>query len=342
MKWYEDIKTDEDIIISSRVRLARNLRKYPFAAKLSRMDADAVLKEVKDSVLNDRTPLSASFKFYDMMETDRIEKLDLMERHLISPDLVERQIPSGVLVMEDESVSIMINEEDHVRIQTFVAGDNIEAVYDLADKIDNMMGETLDYAFDDKYGFITSCPTNIGTGLRASFMMHLPCHEKTGNIKKLISQVSKYGVTVRGIYGEGSESVGSIYQISNQITLGKSEAEIIEILKKVGNMIKENEIEMRNHILKNDELSFEDEVYRSYGILTNAKKISAAEAMKHLSNVRLGYLSGMLKEEKPKIPVNHIMIEIQPEVMRKKMGTNTTTAKRDAARAAYINKLFEK
>ncbi len=340
MKWYEDIKTDEDIIISSRVRLARNLKKYPFAIKLNRIDADLVLKEVKDSIINDRTPLSNRFKFYDMMETNRIDKLDLMERHLISPDLVERQIPSGALVLDDESVSIMINEEDHIRIQTFAAGDDIEKAYDLADKIDNMMGETLDYAFDDKYGFVTSCPTNIGTGLRASFMMHLPCLEKTGNIKRIIQAVSKYGVTVRGIYGEGTEAVGSIYQISNQITLGKSEAEIIDILKKVSNMVKEQEIKMREYLMGKDSLSLEDDIFRAYGILKYSKKISASEAMKHLSAVRLGYLTGVL-DKKPSLPINSIMIEIQPEAIKKKMGGNPTHDKRDAARAAFINRIFE-
>ncbi|MBQ2753427.1 MAG: protein arginine kinase, partial [Firmicutes bacterium] len=314
MKWYEDILTDEDIIISSRVRLARNIKKYPFAVKMNDTEAEAVLKAVKESVMNERTPLGNRFSFYNMAETEDNLKLDLMARHLISPDMVKSKRPSGVLVMDDESISIMINEEDHIRIQTFAAGDNIDKAYDLADKIDNMMEETLDYAFDEKYGFITSCPTNFGTGLRASYMMHLPCLEKTGNIKQIINAVSKYGITVRGIYGEGTEALGSIYQISNQVTLGKSEKEILELLKKVGNIVKEQEIRIREMLIAKDKIAFTDRIYRSYGILANAKKISAGEAMEHLSNVRLGILSGLLEKKKPLFPVNSIIVSTQPAV----------------------------
>lgn len=341
MKWYEDILTDEDIIISSRVRLARNIKKYPFAVKMNDTEAEAVLKAVKESVMNERTPLGNRFSFYNMAETEDNLKLDLMARHLISPDMVKSKRPSGVLVMDDESISIMINEEDHIRIQTFAAGDNIDKAYDLADKIDNMMEETLDYAFDEKYGFITSCPTNFGTGLRASYMMHLPCLEKTGNIKQIINAVSKYGITVRGIYGEGTEALGSIYQISNQVTLGKSEKEILELLKKVGNIVKEQEIRIREMLIAKDKIAFTDRIYRSYGILANAKKISAGEAMEHLSNVRLGILSGLLEKKKPLFPVNSIIVSTQPAVLQMRAGYDLTPDKRDAMRAAYINKMFE-
>lgn len=340
MKWYENAKTDEDIIISSRVRLARNLKKYPFSIKLTDKDAEAVLQDVKASVMNDRTPLGERFRYYDMKDISNDVKMELMEKHLISPDLVERKLPSAALVLDDDSVSVMINEEDHIRIQTFTAGDDIEAAYDLADKIDNIMEETLDYAFDDNYGFITACPTNIGTGLRASYMMHLPCLEKTGNIRKIIQSVGKYGITVRGIYGEGSEAIGSIYQISNQITLGKSEGEIIDILKKVGQMVKEQELKMRELLLKRDKNAFLDKIYRSYGVLANAKKISAKEAFNCLSDVREGYIAGVLDKAKPETPIYDIMVSIQPAVLQNRIGAELTPDKRDVMRAKYINKLF--
>ncbi|MBE6008596.1 MAG: protein arginine kinase [Lachnospiraceae bacterium] len=341
MKWYEDILTDEDIIISSRVRLARNIRKYPFAVKMNKNQAEAVLNDIKDSVLNERTPLGSRFKFYNMAETEENLKLDLMARHLISPDLVKTKRESGALVMDDESISIMINEEDHIRIQTFAAGDNIEKAYDLADKIDNIMEETLDYAFDEKYGFITSCPTNFGTGLRVSYMMHLPCLERTGNIKQIINAVSKYGITVRGIYGEGTEASGSIYQISNQVTLGKSEKETLELLKNVGNIVKEQEMKMREALIVKDRIAFADRIYRSYGILVNAKRISASEAMDCLSDVRLGYISGVLEKKRPLFPINSIIISSQPAVLQMRAGSKLSPEKRDAMRAAYINKMFE-
>ncbi len=341
MKWYEDTLTDEDIIISSRVRLARNISKYPFAVKMNDNEAESILKAVKDSIINDRTPLGSSFRFYNMNETEENLKLDLMARHLISPGMVKSNHPSGAIVMDDESVSIMVNEEDHIRIQTFAVGDNIEKAYDLADKIDNIMEETLDYAFDEKYGFITSCPTNFGTGLRASYMMHLPCLERTGNIKQIINAVSKYGITVRGLYGEGTEALGSIYQISNQVTLGKSEKEILELLVKVGNIVKEQEIRIRETLIAKDKTSFADMIYRSYGILANAKKISAGEAMEHLSNVRLGFISGVLEKKRPLFPTNSIVIYTQPAVLQMRAGCDLSPDKRDAMRAAYINKMFE-
>lgn len=340
MKWYENAKTDEDIVISSRVRLARNIKKYPFSIKLTDKDAEAVVNDVKASVMNDRTPLGSRFRYYDMNEVTDGVKMELVEKHLISPDLAEKKRPSGALVLDDDSVSIMVNEEDHIRIQTFAAGDDIEAAYDLADKIDNIMEETLDYAFDDNYGFITSCPTNIGTGLRASYMMHLPCLEKTGNIRKVVQSVSKYGVTVRGIYGEGSDAIGSIYQISNQVTLGKSEEEIINILKKVGNMVKEQELKMRELLINRDKNEFLDKIYRSYGVLANAKKISAEEAFNCLSDVREGYISGVLDKKKPETPIYDIMTAIQPAALQNRIGAELTSDKRDVMRAKFLNKLF--
>ncbi len=341
MRWYDDIRTDEDIIISSRVRLARNLKKYPFPLKLDDIKAEEVVKNVKESVINERTPISSRFTFYNMKDIENDFKLDLMARHVISPALVNSDLPSGALVFDDESISVMINEEDHIRIQTFAAGDDIDKAFNLADKIDNIMEETLGFAFDEKYGFITSCPTNFGTGLRASFMMHLPCLEMTGKIKQIAYAVSKYGMTVRGIYGEGSEASGSIYQLSNQVTLGKSEKEIIELLKKVADMVKEQELKIRDLIIKEDKTAFMDRIYRSYGILTNAKKISAEEAMKCLSDARVGYISGILNKKKPDFPINSIMVAIQPAVMKNRTGTELSPGKRDAMRAAYINKMFE-
>ena len=226
-KWYENDKCSDGIIISSRVRLARNLKKYNFHNKLSNADAERMINEVKDSITGSRTVFGEQFKYIAINSLNENEKFALVEKHVISPELMKSSKPCGVLVKDDETISIMLNEEDHIRIQAISAGDDLDTAFDLADKIDNLIEESVEYAFSEKYGYLTSCPTNVGTGLRASYMMHLPELERTGQIKNVMQAISKFGITVRGIYGEGSDAMGSIYQVSNQVTLGQSEADII-------------------------------------------------------------------------------------------------------------------
>ncbi len=335
-KWYDSSETDENIVISSRIRLARNVKKYPFSQKLSESQAVKLIEEVKDSIKNANSSFGNSFDFININEKSDAEKYSLLENHSISSDLMDTKKPAGVLIKDDETISIMINEEDHIRIQTVFPGYNIEKAWDIADKIDNLIEENIDYAFDENYGYLTSCITNTGTGMRASFMIHIPLIETFGQVENLTQAISKFGMTLRGIYGEGSEPLGGIYQISNQVTLGKSEKEIIEALKNVTNQIIEQEKELADNLLRDRRIELEDKVFRSYGILSNCRKISSKEAMKLLSDLRFGVITGMLNLKNKDINIYNIMMNIQPGNLLKYMNKSGNPAERDIQRATYI------
>ena len=336
-KWYENSVVNDGIVISSRVRLARNVKKFPFPVQMKQEEAEEVLKMVKDAVMNDRTPLANTFLFRRVDTLPMEEKRTMVESHIISPVLAQQQKPCAVMVKDDETVSIMINEEDHVRIQTICRREDIDAAWDLADKLDNLIEETVEYAYHEQAGFITACPTNMGTGLRASFMVHVPSLEKTGQMPHLSRTLSRFGITVRGIYGEGSDSLGGIYQISNQITLGQSEEEIIKNLKNAIHLVKEQEQKARKAIREKDEVAYEDQVYRALGVLEQARRISANEAAQCLSLLREGAQEGIFHWNYPKT-MYQIFIETQPCHMQQ--GGSKTAAQRDVARANLLRQVF--
>ena len=339
-KWYEN-GPDEQIIISCRCRLARNIKKYPFRTILKDEAADSAISDSVKALKNDRSPLSPFFEYIDLNKCTPLEKQAYVNKHVISPEFVKMNGPKGLLVKDDESCSVMLNEEDHIRIQSIFPGDGLEVAWDMTDKIDNLMEETIEYAFDKDYGYLTSCPTNTGTGLRASYMVHIPLLEKTGHFRGIVQTIGKFGMTARGIYGEGTEPMGSIYQISNQVTLGKSEHEIIKSLQGVTNQIIEQELKLRTRLMRGDNPDVTDVVYRAYGILANCRKISGKEAIKLLSEVRLGYMTGILAKNKPKNNIYSIIMNIQPGLLQHSHGAELTEEKRDALRADYIRMNFE-
>ncbi len=316
------------IIISSRIRLARNLKNYPFPHRLSQGKAKEVVERVREAL----APVRNSFKEVKPCDLDRVTELYLVENHIISPDMTKNK-SSVLFAQNDGKAQILVNEEDHVRIQTVFEGDAINEAYELANRLDDLLYEQLDFAFSEKYGYLTACLTNTGTGLRASYMLHLPMLEKTDNIKALQNEVARFGMVIRGVYGEGSEPLGSLYQVSNQITLGKSEREIIEDIKNVSKQIIKKEEELRNRV-KNDK-NFEDMVYRSLGILKFCRKISGKEATEHLSNVKLGAECGIIKDANDNI--YNMMVNIQTGSLCKREGNMLTPAERDIKRACYLN-----
>ncbi len=340
-KWYESEKCSEGIIISSRVRLARNLKKYSFHNKLSNTDAEKMINEVKDSIMGSRTVFGEQFKYIPVNTLSENEKFALVEKHVISPELMRSSKPCGVLVKDDETISVMLNEEDRIRIQAIAPGDDIDTAFDLADKIDDLIEESVEYAFSEKYGYLTSCPTNVGTGLRASYMMHLPELERTGQIKNVMQAISKFGITVRGIYGEGSDAMGSIYQVSNQVTLGQSEHDIINNLKKVAAIIVQREQELRKRAYESSKDDIDDKVWRSYGILKNARKISGKEAMQLISLLMEGKNMGVSGLPKCSVGLAELMINIQPATIQVSGRGDMTPMERDKYRADYLRKVFE-
>jgi protein arginine kinase len=339
-KWYEDKALDSNVVLSSRVRLARNIKGYPFPKRLTPAQAQELVDKVKSAVINDRTPIGQGFTYTDMLKTEKNTKLAMLENHIISPELIQKKLPCGVLTNDENSVDILVNEEDHIRIQSMVSGYNIEKAWEEADRIDNLIAENVKYAYDDEFGYLTACVTNTGTGMRASFMLHLPMLESNGQIARLASNVSKFGITIRGIYGEGSEPLGAVYQISNQITLGKSEKEIIELLKNITPQIIESENSLREQVLKNRYTELADVSYRALGTLKYCLKISSAEAMDLLSKVRLGIISGIIDSNLCKTNIYNAMMNIQGGNLQLRIGHTANEAERDTERAKYLKEIF--
>ena len=288
-----NIEECKDIVVSTRIRLARNLKDYPFPDRLrslSRYDEMNKIDElVRNAISKGNSVLSDKFKYIDMSKLDRTSALSLVEYHLVSPQFVEEK-GGALLLIDDKSVSIMINEEDHLRIQVMKSGLSLESAYDMADKIDTLLDQELNFAFDKKLGFLTQCPTNLGTGMRASVMLHLPMLKYNKTISEISNRLSKLGFTIRGTYGEGSTSIGALYQLSNQVTLGITEKESVKNLKDVALNLIELERNLREKV-KTD-INVLDRIHRSYGILKNARLINEEEFMNCISNVRLGISIG--------------------------------------------------
>ncbi len=325
-----------DVIISSRIRLARNFKKYPFPNRLSSNQACSMIQEARKAIVESPTVIAQEFDYIDLEQKSSLEKLVMMEKHLISPELVKKTNPTAVLVNKDESISIMVNEEDHLRIQGIQLGSNIDKTWEVTSRIDDLLEESIEYAFHEKYGYLTSCPTNVGTGLRASYMLHVPILEATGQLKMIVQAIGKFGFTIRGMYGEGTETQGSLYQISNQITLGQSEKEIIDTLKTVTTQIVQQEKNLREKIVKENRLQIEDQIYRSYGTLKYARQLSSKEAMKLLSDVKVGFELGMLEKERKVDNIYDLMVYTQPANLQKQIGRNISVEERDEERARYI------
>jgi len=267
MNWYLQSGKDSDVAISSRIRFARNLIGFKFNLK-SKEEIEKLEEKVKENLYS----IGYGLKFLKLKDMDDITKMSLVEKNLISPDFVLNRNETGsILINDEENICIMIGEEDHLRIQVFNSGLDLENTLNLAIELDKKIEETLKYVVNTKYGYLTSCPSNLGTGLRASVMVHLPALTKTKNTKKVLNAISNFGVNIRGVYGENTESTGDMYQISNKQTLGISEKEIVQNLNVIAQKLIEQERQARK-ILAKDELALEDIIYRSYGILQIVEK----------------------------------------------------------------------
>lgn len=335
LKWYEQIVPDSDVVISSRVRFARNLDNYPFSSKITEEQATALVNEVKEITAFLTEQDKRKFYSCNISTLNDIDKSAMVERHIVSPLLVEKEQTTGLILSEDETISIMINEEDHIRIQAIVGGMNLEKAYTEADAVDDIAYDRLHFAYDEKYGYLTACPSNTGTGMRASCMVFLPALSAARMIQKLIEEVGKYGVTIRGIYGEGTKSLGSIYQISNQKTMGNSESEIIENLKRIVLQVVKQERKRREYMLSVGADEIEDQVFRSYGVLKYAKQISSEDAMTLLSQLKFGSDCGLIKFDK-EFNIHRLMMGVQPGSLQWSLGKNVGSVTRDQSRAEYI------
>ena len=322
---------NKDIVITSRIRLARNLKNYKFPIKMTGEESYKVISEVNSAVEKQ----NLNYKLTYIKDLSDIEKNVLIENHLISPALAEKKESAALLLSADQKVSIMLNEEDHIRIQTLGNGMSLKECWNESTKIDDILEEHIDYAFDEELGYVTSCPTNIGTGMRASVMVHLPALSITNQIEKLLYGVSQLGVAVRGVYGEGTKSMGHLYQISNQGTLGSSEETLIDKISQIVLQIVEKEEKTREHLKKNNLSELEDDVYRAYGLLTNARRMTAEEAMKLLSLLKLGNEMNIIPMVEGR-DIYNIMVKIQPNIISSAEGKELQPKERDKKRAEII------
>lgn len=334
--WYNEIGPEQDVVLSTRIRLARNIEGIPFSPKMGAEDAELLWEKAASAAERMGGYLTAQ-KLSDM---DGVARQCMVEEHLISRDLLKRGSTCGVLLSTDRRVSVLVNEEDHLRIQAVVAGFDPAGALDLANRVDDALEETLPYAFDAEWGYLTSCPTNMGTGLRISVMVHLPGLTRMRQMQKLVQSLTKIGLTVRGLYGEGTEASGAIYQISNQITLGVSEAEILEKVTAAMNQVIKLERTAVRELKEQFETVLSDEVWRAFGILRYARKLSTDEFMKLYSEVRFGMNLGILPiTDLPEL--RELLVVVQPAHLMQDAGKELEPDGRDMARAKVVRGVLE-
>ena len=333
MNWYKNKGNEGDIVLSTRVRLARNLTQYPFPVRLD----ESQKKEIGGTV-NTILAENGSFDldFIDMSALSPAETVSLAEKHLISPEFACDNVGRSLLLSKDEDISIMICEEDHIRIQTVYPGLSLEEAFETALRIDEILEDKLAFAFDENLGYLTQCPTNIGTALRASVMLHLPALNKKGAMQRLSTTVAKLGLTLRGSYGEGSEVSGDIYQLSNQVTLGISEEAALQNLSSIAMQIVSQEKQARALLVKDED--FIDKIYRSWGVLRSAYKLSSRELTKLVSYVSVGACEGII--DVPSDKLIGAVIELQPATLNVTQGEKLTENQRDILRAQKVRELL--
>ena len=328
---------ENDIVISSRIRLARNLVGFPFPTRATEQDR----RLVRDTVQQAAAELFAKeeYHFVNIQTLPLLDREYLLERQLISRELVETERTHAAVIDRQERFCVMVNEEDHLRIHAAASGLVPRKVWEQIDKLDDQLGSKLDYVFHEKYGFLTSCVTNAGTGMRISMMLHLPALLVTNEMDKVLRSLQKANLTVRGLYGEGSKIFGDLYQISNRITLGKSEEELIVRMTELIPQIIAYERQARSFLLNDRREIILDRCSRALGVLRTARTISNVETIQHLSSLRFGIHTGLLKGIDA-AAVNELLLYSQPAHIQKKQGAQSTQADQDIVRAAYIRQML--
>lgn len=329
--WYTKTGKESDVILSSRVRLARNIKGIPFGKRMSEAQQTEVIESCSKAL--------DFLKFIDLNKMSELEKRSLVEQHLISADMISNDRKKALLLNDDSSLSVMLGEEDHIRIQSMAPGFNLDLCLENANKIDDELEKSVEYGYSEKFGYLTCCPTNVGTGMRASVMMQLPALVMSGKIDGIVSALSKLGATVRGIYGEGSKALGNIFQISNQVTLGVSEEEILQKMKQIVSEVAEKERETARQLYEKNKYVLENRILRSLGILKNAVLLNSDETMSMLSDVRLGINLGIIKDISPET-LNKIMYAVLPATVARD-GNLVTAQDRDLRRAELVKEYLK-
>ncbi|MBN1870153.1 MAG: protein arginine kinase [Candidatus Omnitrophica bacterium] len=332
-QWLKGRGAFSNIVMSSRIRLARNLVDKPFPNKARKKDLSDILEIVHQTA--DGIEFFKKSIFLKINELDNVDKQFLIERHLMSHEHASNPEGKALIVSEEEVLSVMINEEDHLRIQVMQSGFNLDETWKIADTIDDALSQKLDYAYSLHWGYLTACPTNTGTAMRGSVMLHLPALVMTKQINKVLAAISKLNFASRGFYGEGTQASGNFYQISNQVSMGHTELDVLQNINGLIRQVIDQEEQARQALLVQNRPMLEDKIFRSYGILKNAHIISSQETVELLSMVRLGVDLGIVKDV-DRMAINELFIMIQPAHLQKIEGKKLSTSERDTKRASLI------
>ncbi|MCP4631507.1 MAG: protein arginine kinase [candidate division Zixibacteria bacterium] len=336
--WLEGSGTESEIVLSSRTRFARNISGLRFPPSAPKEDAEKALSMTSE-VIESNSELFDG-RFFLVKDIDVVDRSFLIERHLVSPEFIQDCPGRGLYIGTNERICIMINEEDHLRIQAISSGLDVEGSFNFACNYDDSLSQKLDFDFDANFGYLTSCPTNVGTGLRASVLIHLPGLVLTRDIDNVIARITKLGLAVRGFYGEGTDVSGNLFQVSNQTTLGRTEGDIVESIQKVTVQIIEYENAARDRLFDDARAEIEDKIWRAYGILENARILSTEEVMNLLSAVRLGYGMGVLKNIELST-INELLLLSQPAHLQKYLDTKMNSEERDFTRATLVRQKLQ-
>lgn len=335
-EWLRGTGPMNDIVISSRIRLARNVSGFPFLTRATPQQRSAIVEQLRVHI--DGAATGGEWTFIDLDTLDELDRHVLVERHLISRQHLEARGSRGVAVSRSERVSLMVNEEDHLRIQVIRSGLQLNDIWEEINRIDDRLDERIEFVFHPRFGYLTACPTNVGTGIRVSVMLHLPALKLTGELERVFRAAKDMRLAVRGFFGEGTEATGDFFQISNQSTLGRTEEDVIDDFKHlVIPKIIDYEHQARKALIQDKVLALDDRVWRSYGALRYARTISSEETLQHLSHLRMGIHLGRLKDLDMAM-VNELFLLTQPAHLQKMLGRRLNGEQRSAARADIIRR----
>jgi len=335
LNWYYQSGKESDVVLSTKIRISRNIEGIPFVTKFNNAQATEILNKLEHAT----TPSNYNLKMFNLKDIDELTRISLVEKGIIDSKYINRNIDNkAILINDDENICIMLNENDHIKMQVLASGLELENSLNLAMEIEDKLDKELKFSYNSKYGYLTSSPTGLGTGLRASVILHLPGLNKTQNLPKILEAVNDLGMNIKNIYPERSRIKGSMYQISNKQTLGICEKDIIKNLKAIVEKIIEQERIARKILAKNH-IDLEDKLYRSYGILTNARKISNEEMIKLMSDVRLGVDMGIIKEVTD-LKVNKLDILSKSANLQKYFGENLDVFDREIKRAELVKRII--
>lgn len=335
LKWFEQVDRERPAVISSRIRLVRNWNEYAFPSRLAQRESMEMIRRLELGLADLDSLDGRHYEYAYLDELSELDRKALRERRVFNSTIASKKTPTGIIISDEEDTSIVLNGTDHIRLQLLSAGLHLEELWRRADQMDDFINQRFAYAYDEKYGYLTSFPTNVGTGMRASVVLHLPSLSMGKKFTGLVTEMGRFGATVRGVYGEGTENYGALYEVSNQKTLGLSEKEILDLVNKVVLQLIAQENQVRRMALEKHGLECADEAYKSYGVLKYARRLSAKDAMIFLSQLMSGIADGILEMKEP-CSVYRLMLGIQPANLQKLSDRPLGKEDLDVARAAYI------